>query len=92
VGQDWRGRGVAGGGHHLLQSLAGAVLVAHEVWTEPGCGSPSLEMMRVVGRRWGRYLLNRTGVVAVAGGQSGRFVLQILDQVTRLDRVVNGGV
>ena len=34
----------------------------------------------------------RTGVVAVAGRQAGRFVLQILDQVTRLDRVVNGSV
>ena len=34
----------------------------------------------------------RAGVVAVAGGQAGRFVLQILDQVTRLDRVVNGSV
>ena len=27
----------------------------------------------------------RAGVVTVAGGQAGRFVLQILDQVTRLD-------
>ena len=34
----------------------------------------------------------RAGVVAVAGRQAGRFVLQILDQVTRLDRVVNGSV
>lgn len=44
----------------------------------------------VVRRR--RNLLDGTGVVTVAGGQAGRFVLQILDEVTRLDRVVNGCV
>ena len=37
VRQDWRRRGVAGGRHHLLQSLAGLthrVLVSHEVGAE----------------------------------------------------------
>ena len=37
VRQDWRGRGVAGRRHHLLESLAGLtdrVLVSHEVRTE----------------------------------------------------------
>ena len=34
----------------------------------------------------------RAGVVTVAGRQAWRLVLQILDQVTRLDRVVNGSV
>ena len=34
VGQDRRWRGISRGGHHLLQSLAGAVLVSHEVRTE----------------------------------------------------------
>lgn len=34
----------------------------------------------------------RAGVVAVTGRQAGRFVLQILDQVSRLDGVVNGSV
>ena len=34
VGQDGRGGGVAWRGHNLLESLAGTVLVSHEVWTE----------------------------------------------------------
>lgn len=34
VRQDWRRRGVPWGGHHLLESLASAVLVSHQVWTE----------------------------------------------------------
>lgn len=42
------------------------------------------------GRR--RYLLDGTGVVTVTGGQAGRFVFQILDEVPGLDRVVNGCV
>ena len=34
----------------------------------------------------------RAGLVAVAGRQPGRFVLQILAEVTRFHRVVNGSV
>ena len=107
VRQDGGWRGVAGRRHHLLETLAGLtdrVLVSHEVRTETwskhcywrlepsratlrltGCRGSGLEMMMVVRGR-------RAGVVAVAGRQAGRLVLQILDQVTRLDRVVNGSV
>ena len=35
VREDGRRRGVPRGGHHLLESLASAVLVSHQVWTEP---------------------------------------------------------
>ena len=49
-------------------------------------------MMMMIVWRGRRDLLDWTRVVAVASGQAGRFVLQILDEVTRLNRVVDGGV